>query len=105
MFTLWETAKLYLDDSIMPWVNNQTLTYAQWLGKTDGIQLVSTGIESGAVAAFITTIPFQKLYYREYKKLDWLLGMLGGGIALLFLIFWMPCNFFATARQKYDLMK
>jgi hypothetical protein len=38
--------------------------------------------------------------FRYYRKLDWLLGMLGGGILLLFLFFWIPCNYLNTVKQK-----
>jgi len=49
--------------------------------------------------AFIATDILQRVYFREYKKLDWILGMLGGGIFLLFLIFWVVCNYYATQKQ------
>ena len=28
--------------------------------------------------------------------------MLGGGILLLFIIFWLPCNFISVLKQKYQ---
>ena len=43
--------------------------------------------------------------FRTYKKLDWLLGMLGGGFFLLYLFFWVPCNYINTTKQKIETCK
>jgi len=31
--------------------------------------------------------------YRYYKKLDWLLGIIGGAMLLFYIILWVPCNY------------
>jgi hypothetical protein len=36
---------------------------------------------------------YQQQYYRYYDKVDKLLGIIGGGIFLLYLIFYLPCHY------------
>ena len=31
--------------------------------------------------------------YRYYKKIDYILGLIGGAMLLFYLILWVPCNF------------
>ena len=40
------------------------------------------------------------IIYRDYKKLDWLIGLVAGGIFMLYLLFWVLCNGFNTLKQK-----
>lgn len=86
----------------MPWFNNVTYLYATWQGLTIGRQLTGDQIATSGVGTFMTVDTIQNIVFREYKKLDWLLGMLGGGIFLLFLILWVPCNFISTIKEKVE---
>ena len=43
--------------------------------------------------------------YRYYRKIDWLIGILGGGGILLFLIFWSCCYWVNRTYQKIDTAK
>ena len=38
--------------------------------------------------------------YRYYKKLDFLLGMIGGAVFLIFLFFWVPYSYVNRTLQK-----
>ncbi len=38
--------------------------------------------------------------YRYYKKLDFLLGMIGGAVVLLYLLFWIPFSYINRTLQK-----
>lgn len=84
----------------MPWYNNITKIIPVWEGLSDGRALDESNAQIQGTATFIATQISQRIIFREYKKLDWLLGMLGGGIFLLYLIFWVPLNFISTLKQK-----
>ncbi len=38
--------------------------------------------------------------YRYYKKLDFILGMIGGAVFLLYLLFWIPLSYVNRTLQK-----
>ncbi len=95
-----EKSKMYLDNSIMPWWNNITNDYISWLGITQGYNPSMSTISFFGINAMIVTGEAKQIFFRYYKKLDWLLGMLGGGIFLIFLFFWFPCHTFAVIKQK-----
>lgn len=40
--------------------------------------------------------------YRYYKKLDWLLGIIGGAMLLFYIILWVPCNFIARTIHQMN---
>jgi hypothetical protein len=85
--------RTYVDNSIMPWWNNNTVQGPYWMGNVDGKDLTEVGTSS--IGFYIDYYTFQQLTiaFRYYKKMDFLLGMIGGTIFLLFLIFWVPINF------------
>jgi len=45
----------------------------------------STGIRNGFIAS-----RFQNQVFRHYKKIDWLLGIIGGTMFLFFIILYLP---------------
>lgn len=45
------------------------------------------------VQVTLTESKFSIIAYRYYKKLDWLLGIIGGAMLLFYIILWVPCNF------------
>lgn len=100
MWTVFETQKIFLDDSIMPWLNNETKLFANYMGMTSGRRVDDLSLTTYGSFAMLTTSSAQRVYFREYKKLDWLLGMLGGGLLALYLIFWVLNNFASTLKQK-----
>jgi hypothetical protein len=38
--------------------------------------------------------------FRYYRKLDWLLGIIGGGMLLFYLILYVPCTFINRRVHK-----
>lgn len=91
-----------MDDSIMPWINNNTFLTTRWLGHVNGVEAGEDQLLNWGIYSFITTNDLQHVVFRNYKKLDWLLGMLGGGFFLLYLFFWLPCNHISTTKQKIE---
>lgn len=70
------------------------------MGATGGQILDDLNLITYGSFAMLTTTSIQRVYFREYKKLDWLLGMLGGGLLALYLIFWIFSSFASTLKQK-----
>lgn len=67
--------------------------------KTLNVQSAST---NGVQSTFTVTNSMQ-VAVRFYKKLDWLLGIIGGGIFLFYLIFWVIFNYFNRTWSKFHL--
>jgi hypothetical protein len=63
-WALIETQKIYLDDSIMPWYNNQTLLFPQWLGLTDGRIRNLANLQAQGTASLLAIIAPQRVTYR-----------------------------------------
>ena len=74
-----------IDDSIMPWRNNRNITTLNWDGEQ---QYVVTNYNWYGVM-FDDSL---EVAVRYYKKLDWLLGIIGGGMFFVFIIFWRLFN-------------
>ena len=93
-----------MDDSILPWRNYKNVSVMSWSGNYQGTkaQNVQGAATSGVQSAFTVTNSMQ-VAVRFYKKLDWLLGVIGGGIFLFFLIFWVVFNYFNRTWAKLNL--
>ena len=90
----------------MPWWNNDTSLSIEWLGLTDApdsLQRTNDQLNSNGFKVMLTADGSQRILLREYRKLDWLIGMLGGGIFLIFLIGWAACRWISTSKNKYDV--
>ena len=79
-----------MDDSLLPWFNYKQKTYPAWYGSMQSIprntsNLNSTGVRNGFIAS-----PFQNQVFRHYKKIDWLLGIIGGTMFLFFIVLYLP---------------
>lgn len=86
----------------MPWINNETILFPQWMGVTSGLTTTSSSLQNSGFGTYFSIQDNQRVYTREYKKLDWLIGILGGGMVFLYIIFYVPFNFMATLKQKYQ---
>lgn len=53
----------------------------------------------GIVADYTISVDYSYVY-RYYKKLDFILGIIGGCVFLLFLIFWLPFSYVNRTLQK-----
>ena len=53
-------------------------------------------------SAFTVTNGMQ-VAVRFYKKLDWLLGIIGGGMFLFYIIFWAVFNYFNRCWARLTL--
>lgn len=74
-----------------------------WRGKTSGNPLPDNELLANGVGTFMAYDNTQTINYREYKKLDWLLGMLGGGIFIIYLIIWIPCKHVNLIKSKIEI--
>jgi len=86
----------------MPWWNKKVISSLAWFGVVKGIPKNSTTVVSPVPKVDVTTINFQDKIYRYYKKIDWLLGIIGGGMFLFFLVLWIPCNFINQSLQHMN---
>ena len=83
-----------MDLSVMPWVDFTTASGLVWLGQSmlvsqqKGGQAVTNGIEVN-----FSLNKYNVIAYRYYRKLDWLLGVIGGAMLLFYIILWLPCSY------------
>lgn len=83
-----------MDISIMPWKNNKQTSYLVWLGDLihdyalDPLEAGRYGID-----VFLTQGQYQLRTFRYYKKVDFLMGVVGGAMLLFYLILWVPFNY------------
>lgn len=83
-----------MDLSIMPWRNMKNASNMVWLGEIYNYYLLDP--ESAARYGVIVTMSehlYQIRAFRYYKKVDFLLGVVGGAMLLFYLILWVPCNY------------
>lgn len=85
-----------MDDSIFPWKNNRNISTLSWNGE----QRYRAGISAEYSVMFDDS---QVVALRYYKKLDWLLGTIGGGIFFIFIIFWCLINPINRWLQRIEL--
>lgn len=92
--------KYFVDDSILPWWNNLTYQNAYWTGKAFGMDIPENYVVYYGFLADYAIFTDYHYSYRYYKKLDFLLGMIGGAVFLIFLFFWVPCSYVNRTLQK-----
>lgn len=84
----------------MPWWNNNTYTHLFWTGTSEGLDVQQQVIFTvGIFIDYFTDDEF-RYSYRYYKKLDFLIGTIGGAIFLIFLMFWLPFSYINRTLQK-----
>lgn len=79
-----------MDDSLLPWFNYKQRTGPAWYGTMLGAPKISSsttllGVRNGFVAS-----RYQNQVFRYYKKVDWLLGIIGGAMFLFFIVLYLP---------------
>jgi uncharacterized membrane protein len=89
-----------VDDSILPWWNNRTYTGVFWSGTAQGSVIPNSLLLSQGFATQYAIYNDYFYSYRYYKKLDFLLGMIGGAVFLLYLFFWVPFSYVNRTYQK-----
>ena len=92
-----------MDISVMPWLNNITEKGPVWLGRSQTLYQFSP--TQSALNGLEIDWSFDKYHiasYRYYKKLDWLLGIIGGAMLLFYIILWVPCNYISRTKHKKD---
>ena len=92
--------KYYIDDSILPWWNNRTYENVFWSGKTSGEDGTQAELQIYGFYNIYQVSPQYLYTFRYYKKLDFILGMIGGAVFLIFLVFWVPCSYVNRTLQK-----
>jgi hypothetical protein len=90
----------YFDDSIFPNFNNKTVTNFVWNGNPKGFARNASAVLSNSIRIDYIASTYNTLQYRYYKKIDWLLGIIGGGIFLFYFIAWIPCTYINRTFQK-----
>jgi hypothetical protein len=85
-----------IDDSIFPWRNNRNISTLNWNGEQRFVTKTNSQYS-------IFYDDSQIVAVRYYKKLDWLLGIIGGGIFFFFVIFWCIFNPINRWLQRIDL--
>jgi hypothetical protein len=85
----------------MPWWNNVTTSGLVWLGQSHTVEQLdpSTAVTAGIEVDF-SLEKYNLMTFRYYRKLDWLLGIIGGAMLLFYLILWAPCTFFNRKLHK-----
>lgn len=83
-----------MDVSILPWNNYQAKSYMSWNGKFDTVSLLgeSSAAKNGVMVGF-TPASNNIVSYRYYKKIDLMIGYIGGAMLLFYIILWLPFNF------------
>lgn len=85
----------------MPWINNITKSNLVWLGQIyTYAQYIPTDAAKVGVEVAFSQYMYQIVAYRYYKKLDWLIGIIGGAMLLFYIILWIPCNFINKNLHK-----
>jgi hypothetical protein len=79
----------------MPWRNNKTSSNLVWLGKIYGYAELASNDAAvfGVNAIFTLAKDLHLISYRYYRKLDWLIGIIGGAMLLFYIILWLPCSY------------
>ena len=85
-----------IDDSIFPWRNNRNVSTLSWNGEQ--IFVASTNTLFG-----IKFDDSHVVAVRYYKKLDWLIGIIGGGMFFVFIVFWSIFNPINRWLQRIEL--
>lgn len=83
-----------MDISVMPWKNYKDVTNLVWTG--DLINDYVLGQYDAArygVEIMLTPGSKQLRAFRYYKKLDFLVGIVGGAMLLFYLMLWVPFNY------------
>jgi hypothetical protein len=93
-----------MDNSIMPWRNNLNYTLMSYTGNFKGNSALNaqTASLNGAQQVMQVTNDWE-VAVRYFKKLDWLLGTIGGGLFLFFAIFWLVFNFYNRNMARFEL--
>ena len=100
---VYHEKKYNLDISIMPWANNLTTTGLVWLGRHFSLnQLTETQVLSAGLEVDFTLYQYNIDAFRYYKKLDWLLGIIGGAMILFYILLWLPCIFINRTIHKMN---
>lgn len=95
----------YSDISVMPWYNNLTMTNLYWSGRIAGTILDESTLSTYGPQSLLVPLKYQLIAFRYYKKLDWMLGVIGGGMFLMFLILWVPCSYISRSMSKIERVR
>jgi hypothetical protein len=83
-----------MDVSILPWNNYQTKSYISWNGQFLTSRLLGeiSASKNGVEVGFAPSDDNINSY-RYYKKIDLIIGYIGGAMLLFYLILWVPFNY------------
>ena len=84
----------------MPWRNNRIETFTAWYGESHTSFVYEENILHDNVFAVNYFSSQKEVSFRYYKKLDEMIGFLGGSIFILFLIFVTVFRCYNLNKQK-----
>lgn len=91
-----------MDYSIMPWTNILSISNLAWFGLKKGSTKSSTNVYSPLPRFDTIASNYQYLIFRYYKKEDWMLGIIGGGIFLIYFALWTVCHTFNRGLYRVN---
>lgn len=91
---IYQIRNTTMDISIMPWKNIKNVSNLVWMGEMYNALLLDpiTAARYGVVVS-ISNYLYQLRTFRYYKKVDFLMGVVGGAMLLFYLILWVPFNY------------
>jgi hypothetical protein len=91
---IYEIRNTTMDISIMPWKNMREVSNLVWMGELYNMYLLDLQ-DAGryGVTLSISEYRYQIRTFRYYKKVDFLMGIIGGAMLLFYLLLWVPFNY------------
>ena len=95
-----------LEFSVLPWRNARGRKSMIWYGLREGMAQERDSYTDDIDWRLVAS-RYRTELYRYYRKIDWMIGVVGGGVFLLYLMFWLPCHFInqhiARRQLAFDL--
>ncbi len=88
-----ELMSTMMDNSILPWLSNVVLKTTLFKGVAKGKEITKLSYLTVPPLAYFYNARYQNYGFRYYLKADLLLGIIGGGIFLLYLFAFIPCHY------------
>jgi hypothetical protein len=64
-----------------------------------GVSKNATALQAPLPKLNFVSSYYQNQVFRYYKKIDWLLGIIGGGMSLFFILLWIPLHYLNRSFQ------
>lgn len=94
-------SNITIDYSELPWLNLTSFTTLSYFGNIKGAGVVSTALATAYPSVNVISSLYQYQIYRYYQKLDWLIGIIGGGAFLI--IFACSCMCIPINKALFEM--